>query len=628
MRVERRALLAAALVAALAFALYRSTLLPGFDFGDTGSFQATVGSPLITPRDGYPLYLAVGWAILATTGGDPAHALNLASAVESALACGILLLAALELSGSIAAALAASLLFMGSYTFWSQSIIAEVYALHMIFVAATIWLALRWSSEPTTARLAAFFAVYALGFGNHLSMILLMPAFAAFLIASAPGGWRSMLAPRIVGLALACAAAGACQYIWNIRALWLLPNPPAGILEALQRFWFDVTKTDWRETMVLQVPRALLADHAAMYAFDLRQQYGWIVPGLALVGVAELGRRHWRRALLVVAAYLVNALFAFSYNVGDTHVFYLPSHLVVALAAAVGIATVGRAVRQPAVVSSLVMLYAGARVYRDYPALDRSADRRPADVLAAFTRGLDDLSDVLVTDLNWQVQNGLSYFTKETRPEISSLRMPPVLLYLPALASDNAAIGRTLAASDRAANEARAAYGPLLPIEADPRVAVQSLAAAAARTPDRAAYALCLLKPTRELALDTTDLQAAVRLLTGGHALAIPAGDYVAIVGTRGQPPALMIGSDRPFDTSVTVGGIDVEVRMDSWLSADTIRRMGFGHVIAARHHTLIVERGVSFATFGSDGVPLETAYAANIFAPQRRYLIRAPSPR
>ena len=45
---------------AAAFALYRATMLPGFDFGDTGSFQATVGSPLITPRDGYPLYFAIG----------------------------------------------------------------------------------------------------------------------------------------------------------------------------------------------------------------------------------------------------------------------------------------------------------------------------------------------------------------------------------------------------------------------------------------------------------------------------------------------------------------------------------------------------------------------------------------
>ena len=48
---------------------------------------------------------------------------------------------------------------------------------------------------------------------------------------------------------------------------------------------------------------------------------------------------------------------------------------------------------------------------------------------------------------------------------------------------------------------------------------------------------------------------------------------------------------------------------MESWLAADTIRRMGFGHVVAARHHTLIVERGVSFVAFDGSGRPLRSGY-------------------
>src|SRR5947209_9721256 len=101
--MNRRAPLAALVVALAAFALYRATLLPGADFGDTGSFQTMVGSPYITPRDGYPLYFALGAATLRLTGGDPAHALNLASAIEGAIACGLLVLVAAELSGSLAA---------------------------------------------------------------------------------------------------------------------------------------------------------------------------------------------------------------------------------------------------------------------------------------------------------------------------------------------------------------------------------------------------------------------------------------------------------------------------------------------------------------------------------------------
>jgi hypothetical protein len=67
---------------------------------------------------------------------------------------------------------------------------------------------------------------------------------------------------------------------------------------------------------------------------------------------------------------------------------------------------------------------------------------------------------------------------------------------------------------------------------------------------------------------------------------------------------------------------VPVLIRMDSWLAADTIRRMGFAHVSAARQATLIAERGISFVAFGLDGRPVRTAYVANLFEPVRRHLV------
>src|SRR5207247_668461 len=131
--VTGRGFLCAPAVAIAAFTLYRATLLPGFDFGDTGSFQTTVGSPFITPRDGYPLYFAIGNIFLWLTRAEPAYALNLASAVTAAVACGLIVLVAAELSGSMSAAVGAALLFAASYTFWSQAVIGEVYAPHLVF---------------------------------------------------------------------------------------------------------------------------------------------------------------------------------------------------------------------------------------------------------------------------------------------------------------------------------------------------------------------------------------------------------------------------------------------------------------------------------------------------------------
>ena len=620
----RLAPLLSLLTAVAAFFLYHATLLPGFDFGDTGSLQTAVSTTLITPRDGYPLYFAIGKLAIRLTRAEPARALNLASAFAAAVACGLAALVAAELSGMAAAGAAAALLFATSYTFWSQAVIAEVYALHIAFAAGSTLLALRWANRPTTARLAAFFVVYAFGFGNHLSMILLMPGFAIFLLLSAPGGWRSMLAPRVVGLALACAAAGALQYAWNVRTMFLLPNPPESVVEALQRFWFDVTKSDWRDTMVMTVPRALLTDRAAMYWFDLRQQFGAAGPAIAVVGLAALAATNGRRALLVALLFAVNAAFAFGYNVGDAHVFYLPSHFFVAILCAPAIAFAGRLVpRGGGAAAALLAAYASVRGYQDFPALDRSTDHRPEQIVAGFTSGLDDRRSILVEDLNWQVQNGLSYYASVTRPEVAWARMPDVLLYAPALVADNAAIGREVTLTERARADAEAAYAPLFRIVRDARAPAPPLSDAARGLPPGTRYVVTILRPSRELAIDRAELSRFLHALTG-QSIALPDLDYAVVGGVTGQPPALDVQRARAFRQRLRIDHTDVEVRMDGWLTFDTIRRMGFGHVVAARQHTLIVERGVSFAAFDAGGRPVRTAYASNIFAPQPRYLVSA----
>src|SRR5206468_8200516 len=102
--------LAAAAVGVAAFVLCCATLLPDMDLGDTPSFQTRIGTPLLTPRDAYPLYTAIGTVFHWIAKGTPAHALNLASAVEGALACAVIVLVGVELSGSVAAAAAAALL--------------------------------------------------------------------------------------------------------------------------------------------------------------------------------------------------------------------------------------------------------------------------------------------------------------------------------------------------------------------------------------------------------------------------------------------------------------------------------------------------------------------------------------
>ena len=75
--------------------------------------------------------------------------------------------------------------------------------------------------------------------------------------------------------------------------------------------------------------------------------------------------------------------------------------------------------------------------------------------------GLDDRNALLLTDLNWQLQNGLTYFGQDVRPEVRHTWLPEVLLYAPALDTRQPAVGREIVTTERAAGQLAAAYGPL-----------------------------------------------------------------------------------------------------------------------------------------------------------------------
>ena len=625
MQPLRRRLIAAGVLAAIALLLYVTTLLPGQDLGDTASFQAIVGDHLLVPRQGYPLYFALNGALARLLPVEAARAANLGSAIAAAAAVGLVVLVGAELAGTLAAGLVAGLLLAGSYTFWSQAVIAEVYALHLLLASACLLALLAWKARPSTARLALFFALCALGFGNHLSMVLLLPGFALLLATAAPDGPRSMLRPRVVALAAAMAALFALQYAWNIR--WLVAeHPNADVADLARTFWFDVTKTDWRANMVYGIPTSTLADRFAMYWFDVRQQFG--LPGVAaaVVGFAALLRQQWRLGVMLLTLWFVNWVFAFTYNVGDVHVFYLGSHWATALAAGCGAgwavsALQARPRRAAAILATLALLaYPAWRVWDTYPAMDRSDDREPTLALDRLVAGMDTGREVLGRDLNWQLHNGLDYYVKHTRRDLAVFDLPDTLLSFPFLVSRNAELGRTVLLTEGSAAMVRQLYGGLYDLERDPRAPVPTLAERVATLAPGTPYVLSIIEAYPEAPIDRADLaEAAKRLGTGD----VPEGRFVIVAGRVGEPPVVRRGAWTPFRVAADLSGFALDVRIDCWMPADTIRRMGFGHVIVNRHHELTLDRGVSFVALDASGHASLRAWAAGLLAPQPRFVVR-----
>jgi hypothetical protein len=466
-------------------------------------------------------------------------------------------------------------------------------------------------------------------------MILMLPAFAAFLLLQRPPGAADPLRPRMLVMAVAIAAIGCLQYVWNFRGLWSELEPPATLTEALAKFWFDVTKADWRETLVMTVSDTGLEHRPAMYWFDLRQQFG--LPGVVLAGI---GFHYvlWRwpnRAILLLLAYAANLAFAWTYNVGDAYIFFLPSHYVVALAAGAGVAAVmalcARVASRSAalIASALLLLYPTWRGYDTLPAVDRSSDRRAEQLLEQVTAGSNFLPGardaVYAVDANWQVQNAVEYYMRERKPgvpwfttdQIEWLQEGDRVARLNAFLRGNADIGRGVIVTERAAEILMRPPASLQFADADAHFLefdthVKSI-------PPGTPYVLAILRSDREFSLNTTEWAHAWRWLAPGTTT--PAlHNYTVIVGRVGEPPALVQSHDRPYRLRTTLERFDVDIRMESWLPTDTIRRAGFGHVVVNRQHTLTLERGISFVALGPGARPV---YASGLFAPVRRYLLR-----
>ena len=615
-----------------AWLAYRATLLPGMDLGDTAALQHAAGDLHLTPRQAYPLYFALANPIAAMAGGEPAFGMNMASAVLGALACGVMVLAGGLVARSTAAGALAGLLLAGSYTFWSQAIIAEVYTLHLLMTGLVLLALLAWFEQPGRARLTLVWAAYALSFGNHLMSVLLAPAILAFLLV-VPAGRRALRDPITIAAALACAAGGAALYLWNLSHLWALPEPPATLAEALATFWFDVTKADWRETLVMGVHESALTRRIGLYAFDLRQQVGPTGVILAVTGAVWLFATRWRVGVLLLAAWLPAFLFAYTYNVGDVHVFLLPSHQIVVLWAAAGAAALFALARRathrtiPAVaLGAALVVWPVWRAWDAWPAVDRSQDRRPRAWIEALTAGAGQ-DALLLADLNWQLQNGLDYYARHIRPELNVAPAGGMLLTVPFLVRDNHAIGRRVLATPHSRDLLVAAYGNLFGFQTDPTVDTRSLDQRLADLPSGTRYVIALLAPYRDLPFDQGELTAAMTRLTGGTASLAPGASYSVIAGRIGRRPLFERRSDRPFRVAVGLAGLAVEVRMASWLPVDTIRRAGFGHVTAGRRHLLTLERGVSFVALDADGRPLRSAYASSLYAPLARFEVLPERP-
>jgi hypothetical protein len=337
-------LVPAAGVALAAFIVYWRTLLPSISaWGDGAKFQYIAQVWGIPHTTGYPLYIPLTRLFSLLPFGDVAYRVNLLSAVCAAAAASCLALAAAQVTRDRLGAAVAALMLAFSPIFWSQAVVAEVYALNALFVAVCLGLLLRWRQTGRPAALYAFLLVYGLSFSHHLSMILLLPAFL-FLIAQRDP--RTFIRPRNLLFGVVGVLLGLAPYAYILlraaQGAVYSEFPPLAGRSLLAAFVDYVSGAQFRSSYfaVFEHGPAAVWAKLLFYADLLLKQFGWWGTILGLLGLIFLWRRDRPLTVGLGLAFLGESVFALGYEIIDTEVYFIPAYILWAVFVAAALAWV------------------------------------------------------------------------------------------------------------------------------------------------------------------------------------------------------------------------------------------------------------------------------------------------
>ena len=335
----------------LSLALYIRTLAPGLLYGDSGEFQTLAYLLGHTHPTGYPIYLVLAKMATFLPLGDVAYRVNLFSALMGGLTvAGVYLAGRLLVKYRLVAFIGAAALAV-SPTYWSQAVIAEVYAAGATFLILIVLVLLWWNRDENPWALFLAGLLGGLSLGVHMSVTLLAPAVVLFML------WHWRRGKKMWMAALLGAATGA---LLTVLLFWLidLHNPTANYFNSiiepsrsawglaadeidgpLERLLFGWSALQFRSFMFADIAN-VMPEQAADYWQNLPLELARPLIWFAVLGMVDLLIRQARVGVLLLASLAIQLFFLFNYAIWDLYVFYIPSYVLLALLAIAGMGTV------------------------------------------------------------------------------------------------------------------------------------------------------------------------------------------------------------------------------------------------------------------------------------------------
>lgn len=337
-RRRRWSLLAGAALGLAAFVLYLATLAPTIlyyadQMKDSAVLPAVAYTLGISHPTGYPTYTILTHLFTFLPVGDVAYRVNLASAVFGAAAVALLFGVGYRLSRSLVASALGAVAFGVSGLFWSQALIAEVYTLHVMFVALVLFVLVLWRDERRDRYLLLAAFLIGLSMTHHLTSGLLLPAAALFLLVADP---RKVLAWRLVLGGIGLFLVGLIPYAYLPLRARMDPAMNVEDPSNWERFEDMITGGEFADRMWAFGP-AELPDRLLLYLNHLFGQFHWALVMAATVGLIYLLFRD-RAAFALLGFLFAGFLFyALEYDISDVYYYFIPTYALLAVCASVGL---------------------------------------------------------------------------------------------------------------------------------------------------------------------------------------------------------------------------------------------------------------------------------------------------
>ena len=321
------------LLPAAIFGVYLCTMTPVVYVGDSGEFTAAAFSLGIPHNSGYPLYSLIGKIFCMIPLGNVGFRMNLMSAFFSALTVFMVYDIIRRFTHNALCAVTAAGFLAFTPLFWSQTVSAEVYPLHVFFVALMIRLLWQWESTRNFHWLLMFVFVTGLSFGNHMQTVMLAPPVLYFIIS---GEKKAIFSLKHF------AAISVCFILPLTLYLYLPIRTQAGAAihwgdpDNVERFLAHVTATAHRGTYVFSAG-------PSQYLFRLMDalkviglQYG-ILTLLSIWGWLKLSLLRWK--VFFAGIILFDLVYTVFLNIISLEItaFTLPSAIVLAILLGVGL---------------------------------------------------------------------------------------------------------------------------------------------------------------------------------------------------------------------------------------------------------------------------------------------------